>query len=298
MAGLKEHKEDIIDLYVNKNMKVQYIANLYKCTTTSIYRILKEEKVKMKTISESKKKYKLNEHCFDEIDTEEKAYVLGFLYADGCNMIKSHKIKITLALYDREILEKIRNVFETNAPIIIKEGRKISNSEYYGSPTATLRISSVYLSNRLCELGVLPNKTYILKFPDFLRKDLVKHFVRGYFDGDGSITLAKRGKPKICIASSKIFLQNIKDICDNNQWISHIYSKKRCDDAVGIFEIQAQDSVKNFLDWIYLNSKIYCERKYNRYYSYFYQNIPIKKYEKIDNKTLMDMYGYEDCIIN
>ena len=110
MAGLKEHKEDIIDLYVNKNMKVQYIANLYKCTTTSIYRILKEEKVKMKTISESKKKYKLNEHCFDEIDTEEKAYWLGFIAADGCVYKNSNawRLQINLKSSDKHHLEKFQ----------------------------------------------------------------------------------------------------------------------------------------------------------------------------------------------
>ena len=216
------------------------------------------------------------------------------MYADGCNLLKAHKIKIDILLKDKDVLDKMRDVFETNAPIRAKHGFKIKGTNYQGSPVARFEITSAYLSNRLCELGVLPNKTYILKFPNFIKENLLRHFVRGYFDGDGSITIGKRNRPKICIASTVEFLRGIKDYCDSQGWNTFIYSKKGCDKSFGTLEAQSKETVKNFLDWIYKDSNIYCERKYQRYYSYYYLGQELTKYEKIDNDTLMELYGNSD----
>ena len=54
--------------------------------------------------------------------------------------------------------------------------------------------------------------------------------------------------------------------------------------------------MKGFLDWIYKDATIFSKRKYDRYYSYYYENKPLEKYKKLTNEELMSLYGYEDII--
>ena len=293
---LKDFSNDIIDLYLNKKLSTSQIAKKYNCKKSSVYRILKLNGVKLRTISESQRKYDIGQSFFDVIDTEEKAYVLGFLYADGTNNPIKGRFQIGLAIYDRDILEKIRIALKSNAPLKIKKGYNIKGSNYVGSPTATLYINNKKLSQKLNDLGVIHNKTYVLEFPDFIPDNLLRHFIRGYFDGDGSCTIGKRNKMKVSIASTKNFLEGIKKVCESKNWTVHIYSKKGVNSAIGIFEICGKDSVKGFLDWIYKDAMIFSKRKYDRYYSYYYENKPLEKCKKLTNEELMSLYGYEDII--
>lgn len=82
------------------------ISKDYGCSTTTVKRLLTEKGIAARSISEAKRKYFLDEPCLDTIDDEEKAWLLGFLYADGYNNVSSHKIVISLAVYDRALLKK------------------------------------------------------------------------------------------------------------------------------------------------------------------------------------------------
>ena len=138
--------------------------------------------------------YEVNHQFFDEINTEEKAYVLGFLYADGTN--QEHKnggkyVSFTQLEQDKDLLEKISICMGSNYPLY--ESIQESN----GKLKYKLSINSQQLSNASSILGAVPNKSSILQFPDisiFKSKDLIRHFIRGYFDGDGCVW---DGKPKI-----------------------------------------------------------------------------------------------------
>lgn len=293
MDKLSKYTQEIIDKY-NQGLSMNEIAKDYDCAPISIGRLLKKNNINIRSLSEAKKKYLLDEHCFDDIDSEEKAYVLGFLYADGYNREDEHKIKITLAIYDRDILEKIRAVLKTNAPIKIKKPAKIKNSNYCGAPTATLQISSVYLSNRLKELGIVQRKTYDLIFPKYIPSTLLKHFVRGYFDGDGCITKGRHEYPKATIASSLSFLKELKKILESEFIKSCLYQNKKTNKNIAFLDINSKESVAIFFNWIYSESKIYSDRKYSRYYSYFHDNIPLTTYIKYTNEELMEKFGYKD----
>lgn len=132
--------------------------------------------------------YKINDSFFDEIDCEEKAYILGFMYADGCNEINPEKCKYSISMsqlhQDIDILEKINQAMNSNYPIQIrlqKENRK---------QKCVLSISSKKLSNALCKLGCSKAKTFLIRFPkenQYFNENLMHHFIRGYFDGDGCI---------------------------------------------------------------------------------------------------------------
>lgn len=123
------------------------------------------------------------------------------------------------------------------------------------------------------------------------------HFIRGYFDGEGSLTIGKRGKPKIVIASAFSFLPKAEERFPK-EVVYHIYSKKGVDSRIGIMEIAAQFSVRTFLDWIYDDAHAFCSRKHDRYYNYYYRGKELSPYPKYSQEELLREYGYEDIVPN
>lgn len=145
----------------------------------------------------------LNESYFDEIDTPNKAYILGFLYADGYNNRINNSIVLSLSKEDREILEKISKEVGSNKPLF--ESDYVNKNDGTERHMLILTMASKHMCEALEKWGLTQNKTFTITFPDFLREDLIPHFVRGYFDGDGcacSITDKGRSRFQITLMSS------------------------------------------------------------------------------------------------
>jgi hypothetical protein len=147
------------------------------------------------------KKIKYNENYFEKIDTEDKAYFLGFLCADGCiqNDKKSYRYQVTLKLHnkDKNILEKFVKCIEGEQKLWESKKREIIEIKFSGKK----------IVNDLERLGVHPNKTFMIKYP-IIDETLERHFIRGCFDGDGCIRIStdkrdntKRGDLRIVSGS-------------------------------------------------------------------------------------------------
>ena len=127
------------------------------------------------------RKYDVNDSYFDQIDTEEKAYFLGLLYADGCNRKtkwKAKTISISLIDSDKEIIQKLKEAIQYTGPLYNnKTGSKSKTN------SCTLKVNSVYMSRALTNAGCMMNKTFNLKFPteEQIPSCLIHHFVRRIF---------------------------------------------------------------------------------------------------------------------
>lgn len=205
---------------------------------------------------------------FNKIDTEEKAYWLGFLYADGCVGSKEDKIELGLAEKDLKHIEKFRDFMN------------ITNKISYREKTKSYRMSfrSFQCKQDLIDKGCVPKKSLILDFPNEnqVPKYLIRHFIRGYFDGDGWFTNTESCFQIGIIGTEKFikgFLNSIEDINKENK----IFDVHR-ENGAKRYVFGAYDDVLNFLNWIYKNSNIYLERKYANYLD-FIQNG--SKYHKI-----------------
>lgn len=195
---------EICELH-RKGMSIKDLRVKYNIGNATLYRYLKRGNVteprcrKDYNFNLNPKIYRLynfNEKYFDIIDTQERAYFLGFLYADGYNNIKQGRIQIALQWRDFDILEKLQNNLKSNYII--------NCNIFNGFKQCFLSINSRYLSNQLTKLGMLHKKSLILKFPteDQVPKHLIRHFIRGYFDGDGCFgEYTRRGNqiPKIFV---------------------------------------------------------------------------------------------------
>jgi hypothetical protein len=135
-------------------------------------------------MSRRARKYTMNRSFFHDIDTEAKAYWLGFIAADG-NIDKNlTHLCISLSRRDQDHLQLLLNAMESNHPI------HLSNNTQ-GYPTASIYLGCVRMAQDLNRHGIVPRKTYHLQWPT-LREDLYRHYVRGYIDGDGCFSATQQ----------------------------------------------------------------------------------------------------------
>lgn len=256
--------DEIVKLY-ESGLSTVKIATSYGVTHKVITRILDKKGIKRR--NNGNRKYKLNEAYFDEIDTPNKAYILGFLYADGSN--SEHKCTISMSLQEEDgyILEKIRQEIGSEKPLEFLDYSNKHDGGYNYKNQYRLLMFSRHMCNALKNKGVVPNKSLILKWPTFLRDDLYSHFLRGYIDGDGYI---QPHKWEHCVdfISTYDFCRQAQIYIENKLGIKCRLDEASCHNGVTTYlYIRYREQVKLFLDYIYQDAELYLERKYNTYIS-------------------------------
>lgn len=222
-------------------------------------------------ISKALHKYSLDDTVFENIDSEEKAYWLGFLFADGYNHESKCCIALRLQESDLEILEKFQKFLKTDCPIKFYERctKTGKHRKYY-----ELCISSPKLSNDLAKLGCVQAKTHILEFPLRVPQFLIRHFLRGYFDGDGCISITKRSdrsirgksiRAQFTLTGRDKFIKKCQEHLCNSVNITKTALNKSKNSSTASLHYNGINSVLKILNYIYSNSTIYMKRKYDKY---------------------------------
>ena len=192
---------------------------------------------------------------FEIIDTEEKAYWLGFLYADGSVSSTDNRIELGLAEKDLNHIEKF------------KEFIGVPNKISYRPQTKSYRYSfkSIPCKEDLIKQGCVPKKSLILKFPteQQVPNYLIKHFIRGYFDGDGWFSNTSSCF-QVGIIGTENFIKGFLNIIEIQNKNNKIFTVHR-EDGAKRYVFSGLNDVTNFLNWIYKDSTIYLDRKYEHY---------------------------------
>lgn len=160
------------------------IGRIYGCNKTTIQNALKLADIAAREIGGVDRPnalYKVDADFFDVIDTEQKAYILGFLLADG-HVSTNYKIMFGIHERDRDVLEKIKAAMNSDAPVRSKENKVFFE---VGSRHMCEVLANYGFTNRKSERFELAMLLPVV--PNTLRKNLV----RGMFDGDGSILVYK-----------------------------------------------------------------------------------------------------------
>jgi hypothetical protein len=206
------------------------------------------------------RKNNFDQSYFDVIDTEDKAYFLGLLFADGNVYMKRNRVQITLANEDSYILDKFSQCINSSAKLYL-------DREIYSK----LILDSKPLCQYLIILGCIERKSLTLKFPseEQVPKHLLHHFIRGYFDGDGHISKDKRlVKPyyHINITSSEGFIQSLRDELVENGIVPGGTYKRYKEKEISAHTIMVKSkSAKVFLDYLYKDATIFLTRKHKLY---------------------------------
>lgn len=217
----EKYKNDIIFEYIH-GKTLDYLGDKYGHDKTNMKKKLEKWGVKLRNSSECKQKYLFDFNFFKKIDTEEKAYWLGFIYADG-NIYYNEKnyksvFQIALAKVDKNHLLKL------------KKSMKIEHPLYKDKNSYRLMVNNIELCRDLENLGVNPNKSLNCTFPtpEQVPEHLIRHFIRGYFDGDGYISSGKNHRWKLSIIGTYDFILKIQDFfIKNGTSITNLRLEKR-----------------------------------------------------------------------
>ena len=202
--------------------------------------------------------HNFNENYFFSIDTEHKAYWLGFLMADGCIYKGSNgnslRLQINLATKDKEILEKFQECIKSDYKI----QDKVLQEKYNVS---LLKINSTVMCLDLIKHGVTERKSLICNFPTTVPEHLIRHFIRGYFDGDGCISQSHRNDKNVPynsfnVVGGKNMLENIQQYLPN----THLYQLKNRS-HIATLETGSINTINYIYEYFYKNASIFLKRK-------------------------------------
>ena len=160
-----------------------------------IKKISKEEKSKIQ--SQNARKWHLNQDYF-KTWSRNMAYVLGLWFADGC-IYGGKMFDITLHAKDKYILKQVAQELEYEGPLY----------DYVDRQAARLNFSCVVIYKDIVNLGGSERKSLMIEFPE-VPKEFLPDFIRGYFDGDGSVYWVKNHRLGSSFASgSPAFIKKL-----------------------------------------------------------------------------------------
>ena len=261
-------EQELIELYVDKKNSLGDIAKLYWVSRTAIYKKLKKYGIKQRSKSkarlEAQKQGKLPQQFFDINEdffsswSPEMAYVLGLIITDGCI---SRGGTVSLCINDKELLEKVKEAMRSTHKI---EPSKHQRNLYIFH---FARENMVKDLERLC---VVPKKSLTVKFPE-VPQTYLSDFIRGVFDGDGSVLFKKKSKnfPLVTkfFSGSKDFIEKLEaklqELCMPKR---KIYQQKTQNGFCYTIVYGHKDS-QNLFKILYKNTEngLFLERKYNRF---------------------------------
>lgn len=251
--------EDLISLY-SEGKNLAEIAEIVQVKSISCIskRLKKAGIVVKRDYSKTRKRrtncYKINEKYFEKIDTEGKAYFLGLMMADGC--VNSNGNHFYLKMKDEDIIQKFKKELECEHPI--------RYTNYENHTMYILEVSSKKSCDFLKKYGCVPNKDYIVQLPD-IEECLIRHFIRGYFDGDGCLQLQNviyRCRFDI-VSASKSILEQFRLIIAKHSITKGYLGKETYSNSWHLNFSGHQ--VENILDWLYKDANFYLKRKYDKY---------------------------------
>lgn len=217
-------------------------------------------------------KYYVNIDYFSEINNEWKAYWLGFLYADGCNDVSNNCIRLKLQKKDELQIIKFKNSLQSDANLktINSKSHFLNGREVRGGEQVEINICGQKLSEDLSKLGCIKNKTYLLQFPTnkIVPDYLMKHFIRGYFDGDGWISVNIDGKIIYAgFVGIRGFIEPLKDYLVNKLNIENVAVKTRKSRETKAVEISWSSILdcEKLFNYLYNDCNIYLERKFSKF---------------------------------
>lgn len=190
-GDLSSTEDKILTLY-EQNYSIAKISKNINKSAKFVSSVLKRKNIKRKSFVDSCKKYTLNENAFN-ILTEDAAYWLGFLMADGCvslahsNERKSDRVILGLQEKDKEHLFKYKLFLGSSHPV------KITKNNLYLVEFRSNNISSI-----LQYYGIVPKKSLIATPKNNI--NLNKNFWRGVVDGDGHISNRKENSKQLLLS--------------------------------------------------------------------------------------------------
>lgn len=250
-----ETEKEIVKLYKEGSSSI-ILSKKFGVHFSTVLNIVKRNNIQIRKMRDAKKIYHYDENFFENIDTEEKAYWVGFILADGCLSIRNnYKKDLSIGLKDKGHLQKFVSSINGN--------NKIRTYTWKRRQYEAISIRCPKIIEDLLNLGMTPRKSLIAKVPP-IREELSSHFWRGVVDGDGSMGIyinRKRYNHKSfalsLVGSNAVISEFIRYIQNNTGIILVANSSRR------IFVAKTTNaSAIRIIKLLYENATMFMDRKF------------------------------------
>lgn len=247
------------------DISIKELCRKYNLCSASVGYHFRKKGVKIFRRYDCNRRYQFNFDFFEKIDTEEKAYWLGFIASDGhVNNEKGRKfLKICSSTKDSYHLEKLVKMIGGTQKVVFRFDKKSKDQTI-----AELSIYSMKISQDLFNKGMTRRKTYSLNWEavtSCIPNNLMSHFIRGFFDGDGCIHYNKvlNNKSFNIICKSHSFLENMHKYISEKAGINHtpLVYRKSCD--IHYISRGGRRVILKIYDFLYKDATVFLERKKN-----------------------------------
>ncbi len=246
----QEQEEDIIASY-QQGIPALKLASRYEISYSTVYSVLEKNGVERRSTSEAASTYLRYEHAFDIINNEEAAYWLGFIAADGD--VSNEGLRIGLSTRDAEHIRKFSRWLALDMPIY-------TGIDNVGRPVSTFEILSKHMVEALDKYGIVPGKTYVMEHLPSIPHTLMRHFLRGYIDGDGYLSDEETGAGFGVEAHNKSIVEEIQ-----NWFIQELGVRRTRLIHSGNWRYRqyGNGQVRKIVSYLYSDASVYLDRKYH-----------------------------------
>lgn len=249
-----EQKAEMIELYTSGQIKIpRLLDEKYGVYHGSCYFILKRRSlIKYSNASQHRL---FNEDYFENITTEKQAYFLGLLAADGNVSEKRNTISLGLSEEDGlDLLEEFKKELNSTGTICFHKDKRV---DYKRKTMVSMQFTSLKTKKDLEKIGISSQKTSNLSYPK-INKELDRHFIRGFIDGDGSFYY-KRGVLAFCLVGTQKILKSIQDILYIELGVNYTKLIKH---VTGVYYLRlGHKNTLKLRGWLYKDSSIAMKRK-------------------------------------
>lgn len=268
----EENKKEVVETYFKrKDLTIPKISDFLSISERAVARVLKDNNIDTAKLN----RYTLNENYFKNIDTERKAYLLGLLFADGFVGDEKHS-NIVLQLHKDDLYMLQQFAEEIQFTGNIRETKSSGGFSKNGETNFSLNFSSKTMAEQLRNYGITVGRSERMTSLPNIDSCLVRHFIRGYFDGDGSITkTVKTSYHKLSNGVKKYEYPNyIFTIIGHKEFLDclakemnlELYKFKESKNKNMVYlTVRAKKEMPRIYDYLYKDSTIKLQRKYDKF---------------------------------
>lgn len=252
-------EQEVITRYKNGE-SCQVIADSFKVTFHTISNILEKNNIAR---DNKYKNINLNENYFEKIDSNDKAYFLGFMLTDGNVSLNENIIRLSLSSKDEEILNIFKEKTGNENKICVREDEKHSER--------TFQLRSKKWKDDLAKYGVVPQKTSIGEMP-ILSTDMMPHLIRGMIDGDGWIS---SNSHQIGFCGNEKTVNQLKEYLVKTL---DVYNVKIIHASENLWQVTwaSKTDIEKIGNYIYQNKdNCFLSRKYNNFLQIIHGNTEV-----------------------
>lgn len=217
-------------------------------------------------------KYHINPNYFDLIDNEWKAYWLGFMYADGWVGSNGNSVGLSLQRKDEYHIDRLRQSLQCDNPIYQYESKGFNKTEGRVFLQSSLTVNNQKINSDLQKHGCVNKKSLVLK-PPVIKSDLVRHFVRGYFDGDGWVSMNEKHMSfEVGFIGTYEMMEYIRDYLQSQGVSLTTIEKNKKYGSSNTYTIRYGSLLDNekIFNLFYYHCNIFLKRKFEKFDKIFY----------------------------